>query len=146
MHHHHDVGIPGRKQPIDRCPLRLPRAWGCRILGETVYHKRCVECARPWGAVGSVQCNFKRYRYQGIGRYEPEAVYARGVTDLKVLEDLVPSSGFLFGARPNSIDAGICGFTANIYFYEIDTPLKHFLVTRPNLVTHCPAVHAAIDG
>ena len=90
--------------------------------------------------------NFKRYHYQGIGRYEPEAVYARGITDLKVLADLVPSSGFLFGARPNSIDAGIYGFTANIYFYEIDTPLKHFLVSRSNLVAHCRAVHAAIDG
>ena len=90
--------------------------------------------------------NFKRYHYQGIGRYEPEAVYARGITDLKVLADLISSSGFLFGTRPNSIDAGIYGFTANIYFYEIDTPLKHFLVSRPNLVAHCRAVHAAIDG
>jgi hypothetical protein len=90
--------------------------------------------------------NFKRYHYQGIARYEPEAVYARGITDLKVLADLVPSSGFLFGARPNSIDAGIYGFTANIYFYEIDTPLKYFLVSRPNLVAHCRVVHAAIDG
>ena len=69
-----------------------------------------------------------------------------GITDLKVLADLVPSSGFLFGARPNSIDAGIVGFTANIYFYEIDTPLKYFLVSRPNLVAHCRVVHAAIDG
>jgi Glutathione S-transferase, C-terminal domain len=62
------------------------------------------------------------------------------------LADPVPSSGFLFEARPSSIDAGIYGFTANIYFYEIDTPLKHFLVSRPNLVEHCRAVHAAIDG
>jgi glutathione S-transferase len=29
--------------------------------------------------------NFKRYHYQGIGRYEPEAVYARGIGDLRVL-------------------------------------------------------------
>ena len=42
--------------------------------------------------------------------------------------------------------AGIYGFTANIYFYEIDTPLKYFLVSRPNLVAHCRVVHAAIDG
>jgi glutathione S-transferase len=90
--------------------------------------------------------NFKRYHYQGIGRYEPEAVYARGIADLRVLADLVPESGFLFGAKPCSCDAGIYGFTANIYFYEIDTPLKEFLMSRPNLAAHCQAVHAAIGG
>jgi hypothetical protein len=50
--------------------------------------------------------NFKRYYYQGIGRYEPEAVYARGIADLRVLAHLVPGSGFLFGAKPNCCDAG----------------------------------------
>lgn len=90
--------------------------------------------------------NFKRYHYQGIGRYEPEVVYAWDIADLKVLADLVPAAGFLFGTKPCSIDAGIYGFIANIYFYEIDTPLKECLLSRPNLVAHCLAVHAALDG
>ena len=90
--------------------------------------------------------NFKRYHYQGIGRYEPEAVYARGIADLRVLADLVPESGFLFGAKPCSCDSGIYGFTANIYFYEIGTPLKEFMMSRPNLVAHCRAEHAALGG
>jgi glutathione S-transferase len=90
--------------------------------------------------------NFKRYHYQGIGRYEPEPAYARGIADLRVLADLVPESGFIFGAKACSCDAGIYGFTANIYFYEIDTPLKEFLMSRPNLVAHCRAVHAALGG
>ena len=42
--------------------------------------------------------------------------------------------------------AGIYGFTANIYFHEIDTPLKEFLMSRPNLAAHCRAVHAALGG
>jgi glutathione S-transferase len=90
--------------------------------------------------------NFKRYHFQGIGRYEPEAVYARGIADLRVLADLVPAGGFMFGAKPSSCDAGIYGFTANIYFHEIDTPLKEFLMSRPNLAAHCRAVHAALGG
>ena len=90
--------------------------------------------------------NFKRYHYQGIGRYEPEAVYARGVADLEVLADLLPACGFLFGAKPTSIDAGIYGFTANIFFYEIDTPLKAFLASRPNLAAHCRSVHVLLEG
>ncbi len=89
--------------------------------------------------------NFKRYQYQGIGRYERDDVYARGIADLRVLADLVPASGFLFGAKPSSCDAAIYGFIANIYFYEIATPLKQFLLSRPNLVAHCQAVQTALD-
>jgi hypothetical protein len=39
----------------------------------------------------------------------------------------MPHSGFLFGAVPNSINAGIYGFLDNICFYKIDTPLKAFV-------------------
>ena len=90
--------------------------------------------------------NFQRYHHQGIGRYEPDAVYARGVADLGVLADLLPARGFLFGARPSSVDAAIYGFTANILFYEIGTPLQACLVSRPNLVAHCRSVHAPLGG
>ena len=89
--------------------------------------------------------NFKRYHYQGIGRYEPEAAYARGIADLSVLANLLPESGFLFGDQPGSIDAGIYGFTANIHFHTIDTPLKAFLTAHPNIVAHCRSVHAALN-
>jgi Glutathione S-transferase, C-terminal domain len=41
-------------------------------------------------------------------------------------------------------DAGIYGFIANIHFYEIDTPLKQFVTSHPNLIRHCTAIHAAI--
>jgi glutathione S-transferase len=92
------------------------------------------------------QYNFKRYHYQGIGRYDPDAAYARGIADLRVLANLLPESGFLFGAKPTSIDAAIYGFTANIYFYEIETPLKKFLLSQPNIVLHCQTVHAALEG
>jgi glutathione S-transferase len=88
--------------------------------------------------------NFKRYYYQGIGRYEPDQAYARGIADLGVLADLLSESEYLFGAKPGSIDAAIYGFIANIYFYEIDTPLKKFLTSRENLVAHCQSIHAAL--
>ena len=88
--------------------------------------------------------NFRRYHYQGIGRYEPDAAYARGLADLGVLADLVPAADYVHGATPTSIDAGIYGFIANIYFYDIDTPLKKFAAARPNLVRHCRAVHQTV--
>lgn len=90
--------------------------------------------------------NFQRYHYQGIGRFEPDAAYARGLADLRVLADLVPQGGYVHGARPTSVDAAIYGFIANIWFYDIDTPLKRFVAEHRNLVDHCVAIHAAVSG
>ncbi len=89
---------------------------------------------------------FKRYHYQGIGRFEPEQAYARGIADLDALAELLPPSGFLFGAAPCSADTGLYGFLANILFYPIETPLKAHLATRAGLVTHCQALHALVGG
>jgi glutathione S-transferase len=88
--------------------------------------------------------NFQRYHCQGIGRYAPDAAYARGLADLGVLADLVPAAGYVHGREPTSIDAGIYGFIANIYFYDIDTPLKEFVSSRKNLVRHCTVIHEAV--
>jgi glutathione S-transferase len=90
------------------------------------------------------QFNFQRYYYQGIGRYAPSAAYARGLADLQVLANLIPAEGYLHGPEPTSIDAGVYGFIANIYFCEIETPLKTFVTAHPNLVRHCTAIHAAV--
>jgi len=48
------------------------------------------------------------------------------------------------GRAPTSVDAGIYGFIANIFFYDIDTPLKAFVVAQPNLMRHCTAIHQAV--
>jgi len=89
--------------------------------------------------------NAQRYYFQGIGRYPPDQAYARGIADLKVLADLVPASGYVHGAKPTSIDAGIYGFVANIHYYPIPTPLKAFVSAHPNLVRHCEDIHAAVS-
>jgi Glutathione S-transferase, C-terminal domain len=46
--------------------------------------------------------------------------------------------------QPTSVDAGIYGFIANIYFYDIETPLKQFVASQHNLVRHCRAIHDAV--
>jgi glutathione S-transferase len=90
--------------------------------------------------------NSQRYYYQGIGRYDPDAVMARGLADLEALARLIPAQGYLHGKTPTSIDAGIYGFIANIYFYDIDTPLKRFVTTHDNVVQHCHALHQVVKG
>ena len=90
--------------------------------------------------------NSQRYYYQGIGRYAPAATYARGIEDLQVLANLVPTSDYVFGQSPTSIDACIYGFIANILFYPIDTPLRQFVTAHRNLVRHCTDIHHAVGS
>ena len=77
--------------------------------------------------------NSQRYYYQGIGRYDPDAAMARGLADLEALAALIPPRGYLHSERPTSVDAGIYGFIANIYFYDINTPLKQFVSAHDNI-------------
>jgi Glutathione S-transferase, C-terminal domain len=88
--------------------------------------------------------NAQRYHFQGIGRFAPDAAYARGLADLDVLDDIVSSDAYVHGTVPTSVDAGIYGFIANIHFYDIETPLKQLVSSRSNLVHHCLAIHAAV--
>jgi glutathione S-transferase len=97
------------------------------------------------GLAKAKEFNAQRYYYQGIGRFDPDAAMARGLADLKALATLIPANGFVHGAKPTSIDAGIYGFIANIYFYDIDTPLKQFVVARDNIARHCRAVHEMVS-
>ena len=96
------------------------------------------------GLAKAREFNFQRYHFQGIGRYAPDAAYERGLADLGVLTDLIPIDRYVHGADPTSVDAAIYGFIANIYFYDIDTPLKQFVASRQNLVRHCTAVHEMV--
>ena len=78
-------------------------------------------------------------------RYYFHAAMARGLADLAALANLIPRQGYVHGDRPTTIDAGIYGFVANIYFYDIETPLKEFVVSHDGLVQHCHTIHAAVS-
>lgn len=90
--------------------------------------------------------NAQRYHYQGIGRYTPDQAYARGLADLQVLAEIVPAASFVHGEMPSSLDAGIYGFVANIYYFPIPTPLKAFVDAHKNLVGHCERIHAMVSS
>jgi glutathione S-transferase len=97
------------------------------------------------GLIKAREFNAQRYYYQGIGRFDPDAAMARGIADLTALAELIPADGYVHGKQPTGIDAAIYGFIANIYFYDIDTPLKQFVVAHDNLVRHCRAIHEAVS-
>jgi glutathione S-transferase len=97
------------------------------------------------GLLKAKEYNAQRYYYQGIGRFEPNAAMARGIADLTALAELIPAGAYVHGKAPSSIDTGIYGFIANIYFYDIDTPLKQFVAAHDNIVRHCRAIHEAVS-
>jgi glutathione S-transferase len=98
------------------------------------------------GLMKAKEFNAQRYYYAGIGRYDPDAAMARGLADLAAIADLIPAHGYVHGDKPTSIDAGLYGFVANIYFYDIDTPLKQFVVAHDNIVRHCRAIHEMVSA
>jgi glutathione S-transferase len=96
------------------------------------------------GLMKAKEFNAQRYYYQGIGRYDADAAMARGLADLAAIASLIPARGYVHGDKPTSIDAGLYGFIANIYFYDIDTPLKQFVAAHDNIVRHCRAIHGMV--
>jgi glutathione S-transferase len=96
--------------------------------------------ARAWS---SRACDEYRALISCIGRIYVdvrEAVYERGLADLRAITHLLGDGPFLFGAKPSSADAGLYGFIASIYFYEIDTPLRRYVLAQENLVNHRAAM------
>jgi glutathione S-transferase len=97
------------------------------------------------GLIKAREFNAQRYYYAGIGRFDPDAAMARGLADLAAIAQLIPVRGYVHGDKPTGIDAGLYGFIANVYFYDIDTPLKQFVVAHDNIVRHCRAIHEMVS-
>jgi glutathione S-transferase len=68
-----------------------------------------------------------------------------GIDDLRVVADLLGDTGYVFGPAPAAVDAAIYGFVANTYFYDINAPLKQYVLSRPALVRHCEAIHQRVS-
>ena len=51
--------------------------------------------------------------------------------------------------HPHLTDEGLMKakeFNAQRYYYDIDTPLKQFVVAHENLVRHCRTIHAMVGS
>jgi len=89
--------------------------------------------------------NIEKYYYQGIGRYDPKDIYASGADDLKAIKSILGNKDFIFGEKIHSIDACCYGFLANIFYCDMDTPLKAFIVAEPSLVKYINRIRGLLD-
>ncbi|STY31039.1 Uncharacterised protein [Legionella wadsworthii] len=72
--------------------------------------------------------NIEKYTYQGIGRYSATANYEAGIEDLKSILFILGEKEYIFGNKIHSLDACCYGFLANIAYFEIETPLKNYIM------------------
>ena len=92
----------------------------------------------------SQKYNQEKYHYQGIGRYNLSEIYDMGIQDLKVIAYYLGDKKYIFGDAIHTIDCGCYGFLANIYYADMDTPMKKFICTTPNLVDYIENIHQEI--
>lgn len=72
--------------------------------------------------------NIEKYHYQGIGRYPTKDIYQSGIDDLQAILFILGDKDYLFGNKIHTLDACCYGFLANIFYFEIETPLRNFMM------------------
>ncbi|MEC4723538.1 glutathione S-transferase family protein [Noviherbaspirillum sp. CPCC 100848] len=80
---------------------------------------------------------------QGILRYEPDEIVARGVDDIRSLSALLGQQPFFLGERAGVVDATVYGALANLLGFPGHTPLKSAVEGCPNLIAFCRRIEDA---
>lgn len=74
---------------------------------------------------------------QGLGRHEPEEIYAFGRADIDALAVFLGDGDFMHGAQPTLVDACAVSYVANLLMPPLDTPLKAAAKAHDNLGPYC---------
>ena len=74
---------------------------------------------------------------QGIGRHNRDDVYQLGKEDMLAISTLLGDQNFMLGNEVSSVDATAYAFLANIIQVPIESPLKEYANTLPNLAAYC---------
>lgn len=89
--------------------------------------------------------NIEKYRYQGISRYDVKDIYQSGIEDLASIAFYLGKNDFIFGEKPHTIDASCYGFLANIFYFEINTPLKEFISSEISLIEYINRMRSLLN-
>jgi glutathione S-transferase len=80
---------------------------------------------------------------QGVLRYEPDEIAARGAADIRALSALLGQQAFFQGDQAGVGDASVYGLLANLLGFPERTALKSALEACPNLVAFCRRIERA---
>lgn len=73
---------------------------------------------------------------QGLGRHQPAQIAELGIRSIDALAQLLGEQLFFFGAAPVGVDATAFGMLASVLTPFFDTPLRHAVLARPQLVDY----------
>lgn len=93
---------------------------------------------------GLVRRKLKAALYgQGILRYEPDEIVARGASDIRSLSALLGRQPYFQGEQAGVVDATVYGALANLLGFPGSTPLKSAVAACPNLIAFCRRIESA---
>ena len=82
----------------------------------------------------------------GLGRHQPEEVFQLAKDDLDSLAVFLGDKPYFLGDTPNSVDACAFGFLINTLGCPIESPIKDYALSKPNLVGFCERVMTEYYG
>ncbi len=69
----------------------------------------------------------------GTGRHHAEEIFELGYEDIETLSDFLSDKPYLLGEQPSSFDATGYGFLVNTLGCPIESPVKQYALSKPNL-------------
>ena len=82
----------------------------------------------------------------GLGRHQPEEVFRLANDDIASLSVLLGDKPYFFGDTPSSVDACVFGFLINTLGCPIESPIKEYALSKPNLVNYCDRIMSEYYG
>ncbi|PCJ21889.1 MAG: glutathione S-transferase [Gammaproteobacteria bacterium] len=76
----------------------------------------------------------------GLGRHQPEEVFQLARDDLDALSTILAEKPYFLGYTASSVDACVFGFLINTLGCPIESPIKDYALSKPNLVAFCDRV------
>ncbi len=124
--------------------------WG-NDAGWAVYQEPLLQYVKQMGipafAAGLVTGLIRRdviksIRNQGMGRHSEAQINAIGVKLLTALGDWLGDKPYMLGEQPRTLDATAYAFLIGIWDAPINSPLKAYMQSRPNMVAYCERMKA----
>lgn len=82
---------------------------------------------------------------QGTGRHSRDEIYEIGRRDLRAFATLLGDSKYVLGDRVRTIDCTTYAFVANVLVAEIETPLREYAKTLPQLSAYVARMKETVN-
>jgi glutathione S-transferase len=105
-----------------------------------------IPAAVRWAIVPLIRKKVVASAYtQGTGRHSRDEIYEMGKRDLRAFSALLGDSKYVLGDRLRTIDCTAYGFLANLVVPPIETPLKAYAKSLPNIEAYVERMKETVN-